>query len=61
MSEPCKADYAYETIEDYEEIVGFKVNEAFWIGWWMARTTKATLDMPRRPGSEGGENGNINA
>ena len=32
-------DYAYSTIEDYEELVGFKVNDAFRVGWSMARTT----------------------
>jgi len=32
-------DYAYKTIEEYQEIVGFKVNRAFEIGWDMARTT----------------------
>ena len=38
-------DYAYETIEEYEEIVGVKVNETFRIGWTMARTTNAILGM----------------
>ena len=36
-------DYAYETIEEYEEIIGQRVNEAFRIGWTMARTTNAML------------------
>lgn len=30
-------EYAYKTGEEYEEIVGYKVNEAFKIGWSMAR------------------------
>jgi hypothetical protein len=30
-------EYAYPTIEDYEDITGYKVNEAFRIGWSMAR------------------------
>jgi hypothetical protein len=34
-----KPDYAYPTIEEYEELVGFKVNDAFKMGWSMARTT----------------------
>lgn len=32
-------DYAYPTIEEYEEITGFKVNDTFRMGWVMARTT----------------------
>jgi len=32
-------DYAYPTIEGYEEITGFKVNDTFRMGWVMARTT----------------------
>lgn len=32
-------DYAYPTVQDYEEIVGFKVNDAFKMAWAMARTT----------------------
>jgi hypothetical protein len=32
-------DYAYPTIEEYEEITGFKVNDTFRMGWAMARTT----------------------
>ena len=31
-------DYAYADIEEYEQIVGRKVNEAFRIGWDMGRT-----------------------
>lgn len=37
--------YAYKTIEEYEEIVGLKVNEAFRVGWQMARTTNAMLGV----------------
>lgn len=36
-----KPDYAWSTIADYEEDVGFKVNEAFKMAWNMARTTNA--------------------
>ena len=32
-------DYAYPTIEEYEELTGFKVNDTFRMGWAMARTT----------------------
>jgi len=32
-------DYAYPTIEDFEEITKFKVNDTFRMGWAMARTT----------------------
>lgn len=37
--------YAYETIEDFEEIVGYKVNRAFRYGWEMARTTNKMLGI----------------
>ena len=37
------AEYAYPTIEEYEKIAGFKVNEAFRIGWDMARTTNQMI------------------
>ena len=36
-------EYTYKTIEEYEEIVGFKVNDAFRIGWDMARTKNKHL------------------
>ncbi len=36
-------DYAYPTKADYEEITGISVNDAFRIGWDMARTTNAML------------------
>ena len=36
-------DYAYKTIQEYKEIVGINVNEAFQIGWNMARTTNKDL------------------
>lgn len=35
--EPPKIEYAYPTIEYYEELVGFKVNEGFKAGFRMAR------------------------
>ena len=35
----AQPDYAWPTIEDYEEEVGFKVNDAFKAAWTMARTT----------------------
>lgn len=31
-------DYSYKTIEEYEELVGYKVGDAFKTGWAMART-----------------------
>lgn len=37
------ADYAYKTIAEYEEIVGYECNNAFRIGWDMARTTNTML------------------
>jgi len=45
-------DYAYKTIEEYEETVGYKVNEAFRIGWAMARTTKAQLGILANAGGQ---------
>jgi hypothetical protein len=36
-----KPAYAWSTIADYEEDVGFKVNEVFKMAWNMARTTNA--------------------
>ena len=36
-------DYSWPTVEDYEECVGFKVNQAFRMGWEMARTTDTML------------------
>lgn len=41
--QPTTDDFAYRTIEEYEQIVGFKVNEAFKLGWLMARTTNSQL------------------
>jgi hypothetical protein len=35
--------YAYKNIEEYEGIVDCKVNEAFRIGWSMARATMKQL------------------
>lgn len=35
--------FAYSTIEEYEELVGFKVNEAFRTGWMMARTMNSHI------------------
>ncbi|MCK4815259.1 hypothetical protein KA005_05780 [bacterium] len=32
-------EYAYKDIKEYEKITNVKVNEAFKIGWQMARTT----------------------
>jgi len=48
IDEPKKQDvpdYAYKTIEEYEELAGFKVNEAFKGGWAMARVTNEQLDI----------------
>jgi len=37
--------YAYPEIEDFEQIVGYKVNDTFKDGWRMARTTNAQLGL----------------
>jgi hypothetical protein len=39
------SDYAYETIEEYEEILGAKVNTAFRMGWDMSRTKMKHLRL----------------
>ena len=36
-------DYAFRTITEYETSCGAKVNDAFRIGWYMARTTNAHM------------------
>jgi hypothetical protein len=36
-------EYAWPTIEDYEKDMGHPVNEAFRIGWDMARTQMAHI------------------
>jgi len=41
-------DYAWPTVQDYEADVGFKVNDAFQMGWDMARTTN---DLFRQMGA----------
>ena len=33
-------EYLFDSIDDYEESTGIKVNEAFRIGWDMARLKK---------------------
>lgn len=37
--------FSYKSIEEYEKLVGFKVSEAFRIGWNMGRTTDAQLGL----------------
>lgn len=41
----CADDYAYKTIEEFEEIVEYKVNEAFRAGWKMARLKNRHLGI----------------
>jgi hypothetical protein len=38
-------DYAYKTVEEYESIVGFKVNQAFRMAWNLARITNQQLGI----------------
>jgi hypothetical protein len=38
-------DYAYPTVEYFEKMVGYTVNEAFRIGWQMARTKNRNLGI----------------
>ena len=42
-SQEHQQDYAYNTIDEYEEITGVKVNEAFRVGFAMARVTNKQL------------------
>ena len=44
-SNPQSKDFAYASIEEYESLVGFKVNESFRIGWEMSRITNAQLGI----------------
>ena len=44
-SNKAPVDYAYKTIEEFERIVGYKVADAFRVGWDMARTTNKTLGI----------------
>ena len=39
LAEQPDPDYAWAAVQDYEADVGFKVNDAFQMGWHMARTT----------------------
>ena len=41
--------YAYATINEYEELAGFSVSEAFRAGWNMARTTNSMLGINAAP------------
>jgi hypothetical protein len=43
VKKPTRPDYAYKTIEEYEKIGRFRVNEAFKDGWMMARVTMDQL------------------
>lgn len=42
-------DYAYDSVEEYEEYFGGEVNEAFRIGWNMARATNQQLGIKEEP------------
>ena len=44
-AETQEPHYAWPTITDYEKDVGFQVNEAFKMGWNMARTTNNFLNQ----------------
>lgn len=44
LKSPDNEDYAYKNIEEYEDILGQKVNGSFRTGWAMARTTNAQLE-----------------
>ena len=45
-------EFAYEDIKEYEEIVGFKVNDAFKAGWDMARFRMDTIRLIMKEGQE---------
>lgn len=42
-AEQQEPEYAWPTVADYERDVGYQINEAFRIGWNMARTTNKML------------------
>ena len=45
----CADEYAYKTIEEFEESVGQKVmNDSFRLGWEMARVTMSQLKQLTR-------------
>ena len=39
------ADFAYKDVDEFEEILGYKVNDTFKEGWRMARTTNSMLGI----------------
>jgi len=41
-------EYAYKTIEEYESLTDFKVNEAFKLGWRMARVKNKHLGIEEK-------------
>lgn len=50
---PKAQNYLYKTIEDFEEVVGCKVNETFKDGWVMARLTEEQVGIESPPESNG--------
>jgi len=45
-------EFAYEDIKEYEESVGFKVNDSFKAGWDMARFRMDTIRLIMKEGQE---------
>ena len=40
---PAPVEFAYKDIAEYEDLVGYKVNDTFRMAWDMARTTMTTI------------------
>lgn len=48
-SQPAQPRYSWRTPEDYAKEVGFAINDAFRIGWNMARTTDDLFEPKATP------------
>ncbi len=46
---PFREKYAYETREEFEKLVGYKVNEVFKDGWSMARMKNKHFGFKEEP------------
>lgn len=45
MKEDFAEQYCYPTVEDYERLAGYKVNEAFKMAWNIARVKNKHLGI----------------
>lgn len=42
-----RLEFTWHSIKDYEKDIGFEINSSFEIGWKMARTTNAFLNIKK--------------